>query len=209
MKGLSYYHLDNYADAMKQFRQSSIDKSQILSNYMAVLQTSDNKFTEVHTRDKSLACINHLLKKANILLIRNIPAYPEEENDLCEQHQTTQEELNLYYKKISQHPGRSPLLAGILSGILPGAGKLYAGSPRKGLAGLLATGVLATQTIESYQKRGPAHYRTIVFGTLFSVFYIGNIWGSVLEVELKQQEFDEEIDRQILLTIRYPLSRLL
>lgn len=175
---------------------------------MAVLHQPGSELTDVNTTDKSLYCANHVLQKANSLLSRDLSDFPDEEIEVCDSYRTTIGKLDHYYKQINQYPNRSPLLAAVLSGVLPGAGKFYAGSPRKGLASLLATGVLAAQTVESYQKRGPAHYRTIVFGALFSVFYVGNIWGSVLEVEIKQQEFDEKIDRQILLTIHYPLSRL-
>jgi hypothetical protein len=58
------------------------------------------------------------------------------------------------------------------------------------------------------RKDGVSSPRFIIYGSLFSLFYIGNIWGSALSVKIKRQEFNEKIDEQILFDMHIPLRTL-
>ena len=100
------------------------------------------------------------------------------------------------------------MLAGVYSAVLPGAGKFYAGRKKQGIASFLPILSLGAITYESYRKAGIKNARTLVFGSLFSVFYVGNIWGSVLAVKIKQKEFDREYDNKILFDMHIPLRNL-
>lgn len=113
-----------------------------------------------------------------------------------------------YYAKLSGYKSKSPLLAGIYSALLPGAGKYYAGKKRQGIAAFLPILSLGLVTYEAYRKGGAGSARFIAFGSLFSVFYIGNIWGSVLSVKIKQKEFYREYDNKILFDLHIPLRNL-
>lgn len=120
------------------------------------------------------------------------------------------EEYNLeaYHKKLSSYRQKSPLLAGIYSALIPGAGKFYAGKKKQGIAAFLPVFSLGLVTYEAYRKGGAGSAGFIVFGSLFSVFYIGNIWGSALSVKIKQQEFYREYDNKILFDLHIPLRNL-
>lgn len=120
------------------------------------------------------------------------------------------EEKNMgtYYTGLRSYKSKSPFLAGLYSAVLPGAGKFYAGKKRQGIAAFLPVMSLAAITYEAYRKGGVRSARFIGFGSLFSLFYIGNIWGSVLSVRIKEKEFYRAYDNKILFDLHIPLRNL-
>ncbi len=70
------------------------------------------------------------------------------------------------------------------------------------------TAVSSCLAYEAYRKAGAGSARFIAFGSLFSVFYIANIWGSVLAVKIKQKEYYRAYDNQILFDLHIPLRNL-
>lgn len=120
------------------------------------------------------------------------------------------EEKNMgaYYKGLRSYKSKSPFLAGIYSAALPGAGKFYAGKKRQGVAAFLPVMSLAAVAFEAYRKGGVRSARFIGFGSLFTVFYVGNIWGSVLSVKIKEKEFYRAYDNKILFDLHIPLRNL-
>lgn len=117
--------------------------------------------------------------------------------------------LDEYYDKIKHHQKRkSPLLAGIYSAIIPGAGKIYAGKKKQGIGAFFPVAMFAGLTYEAYSKGGVKSARFITYGTLFSLFYAGNIWGSVVAVKIKQRELNNYYDNQILFNMHIPLRNL-
>lgn len=92
-----------------------------------------------------------------------------------------------------------------LSAIVPGLGKIYAGRLGEGVSAFLITTTMGLVAVENYIKDGWKDPKTIIFGSLFSVFYIGNIWGSTLSVKLINDEFNKEVNEQILFNLRVPL----
>lgn len=83
---------------------------------------------------------------------------------------------------------KSPALAAGLSAVVPGLGKVYAGRPRHGLAAFLPCAVLGVEAAEAYRRGGWKDPRFLICSSLFSVFYIGNIYGSALTVKAVRNE---------------------
>ena len=71
---------------------------------------------------------------------------------------------------------RSPLLATLLSAILPGSGQAYCGRYSDGIAALVVTGGLALLTANAYSNEYALG--TVVGGILTAQFYAGNIIGA-------------------------------
>ncbi len=113
--------------------------------------------------------------------------------------------MQLYYDKLHGFRHKSPVAAGLLSAVVPGLGKYYAGKKRQAIAAFLPVISLAALTYEAYRKDGVKSARFIGFGSIFSIFYIGNIWGSVLSVKIKQNEFNKEYENKILFDLHIPL----
>ncbi|MCB0515021.1 MAG: hypothetical protein R2798_06760 [Chitinophagales bacterium] len=118
-------------------------------------------------------------------------------------------QLGQHAQELQQLKRKSPWVAGSLSAIVPGLGKVYAGSYKKGIGALLPISVLAIQTYEQYRKRGIKHPLTLFYGSLFSLFYIGNIWGSALSVQVNYQHETELLENHILLDMHVPLRNVL
>lgn len=118
--------------------------------------------------------------------------------------------LDQYRADLLKIKKRSPVVAGIMSAVIPGSGKMYAGYGMQGLAALVQVLSFGAAAAESYRKApaGPRSARFIAFGSLFTVFYVGNIWGSALSVKIKRNERYREIDQAILVDLRVPLVRL-
>jgi len=112
--------------------------------------------------------------------------------------------------KISQemknHGKRSPLIAGLLSAIIPGSGKFYAGNRGESVATFISTAGIGLVTWENYHKRGPDDFRTIVFGTIFAISYLANIYGSAFSVTIAENEYMENVKNTILFNLRIPID---
>jgi hypothetical protein len=124
-------------------------------------------------------------------------------------------ELNLknklddYEKSFSQIKRRSPWIAGSLSAIVPGLGKVYAGKPKQGLLSLIPLAALALQAYEGYGDKGLKSGRFWIYGSIFTIFYIGNIYGSALSVKIVKQEKYDEVENAILVDLRLSLQQVM
>ena len=103
---------------------------------------------------------------------------------------------------------KSPFVAGLLSTVVPGAGKIYTGQIGEGVASFLTVGGLAAITAENWVKKGLSNWRTITFGTICSIFYIGNIYGSAISVKVYRNQFHDKQNNTILLGIHLPVRAL-
>lgn len=72
---------------------------------------------------------------------------------------------------------KSPALAGILSGFLPGAGQVYAGRPKDGFTAFLVNGLFIGATIQAFKK--DQEFLGIILGGLELGWYAGNIYNAV------------------------------
>jgi hypothetical protein len=106
-------------------------------------------------------------------------------------------------------PHRSPLVAGLASAVVPGLGKIYAGDLGGGVASFLLVGAFAALTADSWHKAGtPQNWRTITYGTIGSLLYVSNIFGSVASVKAYYQNFEEINHQAVMVSIHIPLRHL-
>ena len=82
------------------------------------------------------------------------------------------------------HKKKSPFLAGILSGVIPGSGKFYAGRKGGAISAFIATTGLGLVTLENHRKNGWNNFATIAFGAAFALSYVSNIYGAVLSAQM-------------------------
>jgi hypothetical protein len=110
------------------------------------------------------------------------------------------EELNYVNKQfilLAKNKQKSPALAGTFSAIIPGSGKLYAGYKGQALASFLRVGILGAVTTENIINKGFLNVQTIIFSSLFTFFYTGDIVGSVFAVKRKKKEIEKNIKYNI------------
>ena len=119
-----------------------------------------------------------------------------------------QKELDKYYEDLINFKPKSMAVAGLLSTVIPGTGKMYAGKLGEGMSAFLIVSILGGITAENFIKNGINDYKTIAFGSLFSIFYIGNIYGSVVNVKVYRDEFYKTYERKILVNLHIPLRNI-
>lgn len=103
-------------------------------------------------------------------------------------------DLKTKYQQIPQH---SSFRAGIYSALIPGLGKWYLGYKHQAITAFVVNMLLAAQAVESYYKAGVSSPRFIITTSVFSVFYIGNIWGSMLMAKKQKKDYLNQIDNEI------------
>ena len=122
---------------------------------------------------------------------------------------TAQEKrFSIYKAGLLGIKNRSPFLAGLMSAVIPGTGKIYAGKTYQGIASMLPIAALALLANESYHKRGPHSAEFYGFGALLTVFYVGNIWGSVFAVKINREDYEKSIHQKILFDLQIPLRTI-
>lgn len=84
-------------------------------------------------------------------------------------------------------PTRSPLAAGLLSALLPGAGQLYAGEPRDALSALALNGLFMGGTAALVRQRA---WPAVALTGLFTLgFYTGNIVSAANAASRRNQRY--------------------
>lgn len=80
-------------------------------------------------------------------------------------------------------PSKSPLLAGFLSTVLPGSGRVYVGRLNDALLTVFFLGVLGWGTYDGFSENGISSRKGWTLGTLGGIFYLGNVYGSVVAAQ--------------------------
>jgi len=141
------------------------------------------------------------------LLARNLAEYKVLRSDVSNAHYAWNESLDKmdhYAHQLGLYKAKSPVLSGLFSSVIPGLGKIYTGQIGSGISAFLTCGAMGAITVENGLRSGWGHWSTWVFGSLFTLFYAGNIYGSIVAkaVGVDQQE---DMDQRILLDMHLPL----
>lgn len=83
---------------------------------------------------------------------------------------------------------KSPFLAGALSIVIPGVGRVYSGDWKDGLVSLIFTAGMAFQSYRGFNKDGVRSVRGWIYGGIGTGFYLGNIYGSVKSAKNKNKK---------------------
>lgn len=119
-----------------------------------------------------------------------------------------EKKLGEIYSKLSAYHPKSPWVAGALSAVIPGLGKIYAGKVKQGIGAFLPIASLGLLTYEAFNKGGIKSARFIGYGSVFLIFYTANIWGSAVSVKVNAQEFYKQYDNKILFNMHIPLRNI-
>lgn len=90
----------------------------------------------------------------------------------------------------------SPFRAGLYSTLLPGAGKVYAGSWKDGLLSFLFVGANTYSAYRGFSRNGAGSVYGWVFTGLATGFYLGNIYGSASLAKKQNLEKKKRIQQQ-------------
>jgi TM2 domain-containing membrane protein YozV len=96
--------------------------------------------------------------------------------------------LQAEFKDYRKYYHKKPLVAGLLSAAVPGLGKLYGGRRHQFFQTLIVNTLYGLQTYELIKKLGPKNGFTITSISVFSVFYFGQIYGSIRDTRIVKKE---------------------
>ncbi len=164
----NYFLKGNYSGLRKEF---PLDDNSI----------SQNKIPEV-----KLLCITYL--KDN----EKIPPF----KDFAKQFDfSEQEEIRTLYQMKVNPPSKNPLVASILSAIIPGAGKFYTGEISDGILAFVTTGLFSFLAYDNLKANH--NFRGGLFSGLAVMFYAGNIYGSYASAQIFNAQIKYEFNLSI------------
>ncbi|HEX3008067.1 MAG TPA: hypothetical protein VHO90_10670 [Bacteroidales bacterium] len=220
LKGWAYYSTKTLDSASHYFLlttpQTSLGvKSRFFSAYNYIYKRNfaegDQILQSMALPDSQLIELRFLQQAGIALLNRNFSEFEQIRGNFTDKWYSlseTEGKLNDYYDILSTKRMKSPWIAGAMSMIVPGSGKIYAGKVGEGISALFSNAILAGITIENYRKAGPRNFKTIFFGSLFTIFYCGNVYGSMISVQVVNNEFNSIYDNKILFDIHIPLRTI-
>jgi tetratricopeptide (TPR) repeat protein len=96
---------------------------------------------------------------------------------------------------------KNKLMAGLLSSVIPGAGKIYCNRPIDGLFSLFLTGLTGWQAYEGFHRDGLNSFKGWAYGSICGVLYCGNIYGSVVAAQIYNEQKDEQFIKKVKISI--------
>ncbi len=132
------------------------------------------KYSEVNGLQKSkLYLISFFMGNEKITLPNNfLESFDENEKT---------EVMDLYQLKVNS-PDKNPIIASILSVIIPGAGKIYTGEISDGIVSFITTSLFAFLSYDNF--KADHKFRAWLFGGLAAGFYAGNVYGSYASAQI-------------------------
>ena len=207
----SIVHFDSVSNRWPRLRSEAVFFSAYNATYLKRYSEARQKLTNAPLSDSVLNQLRNFELAGVALLQRNLPAYDSLSSFFTPTSYSLDEQesrLKEHRTRIVQAPNKSPLAAGLLSAIVPGAGKFYAGNKVQGIYTFLIAAVLGAQAWEGYTKDGPDSFRFITYATLFTTVYVATIWGSAFAVKMKRDQLNETINTQILIDLHIPLRTI-
>jgi TM2 domain-containing membrane protein YozV len=104
-------------------------------------------------------------------------------------------DLDLFYDKKISISYKNPVLAGLLSALIPGAGKIYTHQFGDGITAAIVTGLTAFLAYSNF-KAGHK-FRGWAFAAASAFFYGGNIYGSAVSAQIYNAQLRFNFDNEL------------
>lgn len=187
--GLAYQRLNRFTDAEKYFTRYSRNSrltNEVNFEYYRTIYLSDF-FTRLKGEYYLSSFYNSDYDNDIKKLINLTKLYSNSEIDDSLSFfkpfaQNESIELLKFYMRKKNLESKSPVLAAILSGVVPGLGKIYTENYGDGITALLLTGVLTFLSVDNFNAEHD--FRGWLFAGLAAYFYAGNIYGSATSAQL-------------------------
>jgi TM2 domain-containing membrane protein YozV len=94
-------------------------------------------------------------------------------------------------------PRKSPILAGLFSAVIPGTGKIYCSEYGDGIYSLIITGITGWLAWNGFRENGIRSVSGWVFGSVCSVFYAGNLYGSAIAARMYNHRLEADLLKRL------------
>jgi TM2 domain-containing membrane protein YozV len=143
-------------------------------------------------RDSNSENINYFEKLTSISYLFTDVRKVTKEKILNPFDKIEKEKISSFYDWKINPPYKSPALAGVLSAIIPGSGKMYVGEWGDGITAFLVSGLLAFLAYDNFKADHTT--RAWIFTGLGAFFYAGNIYGSIASAQIFNARIDFEFN---------------
>jgi len=146
-----------------------------------------NEILKTHFLNDSLKNID---KKVKQLIALNYIQQKEWDSarEVLYASDTLQGQLLTFIETGQNLPRKNPFVSGAFSAVIPGAGKFYCNRPTDGFYSLFTVGITGWQAYEGFKADGIHSVKGWIFGVVGGVFYLGNIYGSVVAADIYNEE---------------------
>ncbi|MFZ2324755.1 MAG: hypothetical protein WAV89_13790 [Ignavibacteriaceae bacterium] len=132
------------------------------------------------------------LKYSSFFFTSNLPA----KNDILVPFNSNEKiKVSDLYDWKQNPPYKSELLAGILSTVIPGAGKIYTQNYGDGITAFILTGLFGYLAYTNFDHNHD--FRAWTFTGLNAFFYAGNIYGSVASAQIFNAKINFEFNEGV------------
>ncbi|MBU2445024.1 MAG: hypothetical protein KJ666_05550 [Bacteroidetes bacterium] len=97
--------------------------------------------------------------------------------------------------KMRSLKSKDPVIAGIMSGVIPGSGKIYTEKYSDGVISFLLTGLFGFLAYDNFSANH--NFRGWLFAGISTFFYAGNIYGSIISANLFNREQKEKFQNEL------------
>lgn len=205
------FHFDLVGNRIETLYTPAVFYGALSSSYLKNYAAATSKLKSLRNSDNNIYQLKYLELASINLLGRDFTGYDSISQLLDSTNYLigpTAQNLEFNKNKLLSIKGKSSFKAGLLSALVPGAGRMYVEKPGQGIYQLIIAALLGLQTWEGYKKDGVRSARFIIYGTLFTSFYIANIWGSALGVKIYKNEINKTVDNAILMDMHIPLRKI-
>ena len=205
LKAFSFYKSNLADSAVKNLALMDNQKPDLLNRYIKLRERQAVRDSVYLECDPDLYPISFDLLKAELLINRNFDLYGLY---FYQRSHGSSIKFDDYFESYLKVEKKSPVLAGLLSAVVPGLGKFYAGKNGEAVSSFTSNAILGFQFWEHQRTLGFKSFRTMTFAALFAAFYLGNIYGSAVSVKVLQTQNYEKLDNNIMLDIAVPVERI-
>lgn len=206
LSGMHQRAIEQYQKNIDNFEQSPLNNECVYKISLCFLLLGQHDESLLLLRNRIPATVNaqaelHMqLTAANFLFQRQWQAAIDIFSANSSSNKVTSHLLN-YAQQGQQLPRKNSPLAGVYSAIIPGTGKFYCGRTIDGIQSLATVGVLGWQAYTGFRDDGVGSAKGWIFGVIGGVFYLGNIYGSIVAADIYNEEQEERLLQKIRLFV--------
>ena len=94
-------------------------------------------------------------------------------------------------------PRKSAWLAGALSAVVPGLGRVYIGRVADGIMSFVLIGVTGVLSAQGFYDEGRASVRGWILGSVAALLYVGNVYGSAVGAIVQRRDAEDALMQEI------------
>jgi hypothetical protein len=134
-----------------------------------------------------------LLEEKDVCVVQSVF---RNNTDMCEILSERPDIFSSFVINLCKYDSKSPLISGMLSALIPGLGKWYAGNWHQAKSTFITNVILGAVLAEALIVPAAAVYIAYCLA-VSAVFYAGNIWGSSALVLKNRRDFYQQIHEDI------------